>query len=177
MSQIGHGGTRVGERSTIRNWATESQEKTDRDRETCSEQKKTDRLGEDVFFIRSFTRHGDLERYHKMGTGWEKKMLLFWHLHIDLGDLWFLLFQSAFNSLFATPLLPEGSPFGQYLSFLLFLFPLLFFLTNLFIITVGLADWSWIPHGRAISKKGLFVVSCWRVFPCTISVLMYKTIG
>lgn len=107
-----------------------------------------------MFFIGSFTRHGDLERYYKMGTGWEKKKVAFRHLHIDLGDLWFLLFRfllfcSALS--FRNPLACRGSPFGLYLSFLLF--SSLYFFFDEFFITIGLAVWPWIPRGRAISKR------------------------
>jgi hypothetical protein len=33
------------------------------------------------------------------------------------------------------------------------------------------------PSREGHQQKGFLAVSCWPVFPCTISVLVYKTIG
>lgn len=175
MSQIGHqrDKTRVGERSTIWNWATESQAKTHRDRERHAVSRSAS--GEDVF-IGSFTRHGDLERYYKNGNGLGEKKVAFRHLHIDLGDLCFLLFVFCFLlSLFANPLACRGSLFGLYLSFLLFSSLLLFFFFDEFFYYYWVSCLALDPSREGHQQKGFLVVSCWPVFPCTISVLVYKT--
>lgn len=114
-----------------------------------------------------------------MGTGWEKKKVAFRHLHIDLGDLWFLLFcflLFALLSLFATPLLAEVPLLACISRFFFFSSLLLFFLFDEFY-------YYWVsclaldPSREGHQQKGFLAVSCWPVFPCTISVLVYKTIG
>lgn len=74
-----------------------------------------------------------------MGTGWEKKKVAFRHLHIDLGDLWFLLFRFllffALLSLFATPLLAEV-PLLACISRFFFSLPFTFFFDE-FLLLLG----------------------------------------